>query len=63
MDLFICQFEQVSAVNGFDEYVSLVQLHHCSVGDAMACGKHDTMASTIQDLRARYVNHVPDEIH
>ena len=60
MDLLIRQFEQISAVNGWDVYVSLVQLHHCLMDDAMSCGRHDTMSSTIQDLRVRYGCHVKD---
>ena len=54
VDLFIRQFEQVCAVNGWDEPMSLVQLHHCLVGDAMSCGRHSTYDSTVRDLRARY---------
>ena len=54
VDLFTPQFEQVSAANGWDEYVSLVQLHHCLVDDVMSCGSYDDIGSTVQDLRARY---------
>ena len=37
VDLLIRQFEHVSADNGWDEYMSLTQLHKCSVGDVMPC--------------------------
>ena len=60
MDLFIGQFEQVSAVNGWGDYVSLVQLHHCLAGDEMSCGRHDDIAGTKQDDRAKYACHVKD---
>ena len=60
VDLFICQFEQISAVNDWDEYMSLVQLHHCLIGDTMSCGRYDSMSSTIQDRRAQYGCRVKD---
>ena len=56
----LSMFEQIGAVNNWDEYMFLVQLHHCLIGDAMSCGRHETMSSTIQDLCAQYSCHVTD---